>query len=40
MEPLIDSDATLKRVADTKAVLKELQDDPTACAAFSICSSF
>ena len=37
MEPLIDSDATLKRVADTKAVLKELQDDLAACAAFSIC---
>ncbi|KAF8798606.1 hypothetical protein BYT27DRAFT_6896565 [Phlegmacium glaucopus] len=30
MEPLIDSDATLKRAADTKAVLKELQDDLAA----------
>jgi hypothetical protein len=36
MEPLIDSDATLKRAADTKAVLRELQDDLAACMAFSI----
>ena len=36
MEPLIDSDVTLKRAADTKAVLKELQDDLAACVAFSI----
>ena len=40
LEPLIDSDATLKRAADTKAVLKELQDDLAACMAFSICFSF
>ena len=40
MEPLIDSDATLKRAADTKAVLKELQDDLAACMAFSSCFSF
>ena len=33
MEPLIDSDATLKRAADTKAVLRELQDDLAACMA-------
>lgn len=36
MEPLIDSDATLTRAADTKAVLRELQDDLAACMAFSI----
>jgi tRNA U34 5-carboxymethylaminomethyl modifying GTPase MnmE/TrmE len=35
MEPLIDSDATLKRAADTKAVLKELQEDLAACMEFS-----
>jgi hypothetical protein len=40
MEPLIDSDATLKRAADTKAVLRELQDDLAACVAFSTCFSF
>lgn len=37
MEPLIDSDATLKRAADTKAILRELQDDLAACMSFSIC---
>ena len=40
MEPLIESDVTLKRAADTKAVLKELQDDLAACMAFSIWFSF
>lgn len=40
MEPLIDSEATLKRAADTKAILRELQDDLAACMAFSICFSF
>jgi len=35
MEPLIDSDATFRRAADTKAVLKELQDDLAACTHFS-----
>lgn len=40
LDPLIDTDATLKRAADTKAVLKELQDDLAACMAFSICFLF
>jgi hypothetical protein len=40
IEPLIDSDATFKRAADTKAVLKELQDGLAACMTFSICFSF
>ena len=40
MEPLINSDATLKRAADTKAVLKELQDDLAACMAFYFCIPF
>ena len=40
MEPLIDSDATLQRAADTKAVLRELQDDLAACMGFPICFSF
>ena len=40
MEPLINSDATLKLAADTRAVLKDLQDDLAACMAFSIRFSF
>ena len=35
MEPLIDTDVTLKRAADTKSVLNELQNDLAACMAFS-----
>lgn len=34
MEPLIDCDITLKRAAETKAVLKELQDDLAGCISF------
>ena len=34
LEPLIDSDTTLRRAAETKVVLKELQDDLAACMTF------
>ena len=39
MQPLIDPDATLRRAADTKATLKELQEDLAACMAsfFFVC---
>ena len=40
MEPSIDSDATLKLAADTRVVLKELQDDLAACMAIPICFPF
>jgi hypothetical protein len=33
MEPLIDPDATFRQASDTRAVLKELPDDLTACMA-------